>query len=178
LADLIISNQGDDAPSTGLAWWLGGAAKIMAFLSGLTLVAMALMSLASIVGRTFFDAPVVGDYELVQIACAAAVSLALPYTQWVRGHVIVDFFTVKANPKFVLALDAVAAAVLCAFALTFAWRMWVNMIELMDGWDASLMLNIPTWWGYVPMVPSFALLGLIAAYHCVSDIQGIRGIRT
>jgi TRAP-type C4-dicarboxylate transport system permease small subunit len=52
--------------------------------------------------------------------------------------------------------------------------MWVNMVDLMDGWDASLMLNIPTWWGYAPMVPSFLLLGLIAGYHCIKDIRSLR----
>ena len=174
MADLLLPS--DTTPTDGslVALCLEKCAKGMAFVSGLALVAMALMSLTSIVGRTFFDAPVPGDYELVQIACAAAVSLALPYTQWVRGHVIVDFFTAKANPKLVLVLDAIASAALSVFALTFAWRMWVNMVDLMDGWDASLMLNIPTWWGYVPMVPSFLLLGLIAAYHCAADIRSVR----
>jgi len=47
------------------------------------------------------------------------------------------------------------------------------MTELIGGWDASLMLNIPTWWGYAPMVPSFALLGLVALYTCIEDIKGI-----
>ena len=174
MADLILSSATDTKPDTGLGQFIGAAAKFFAVLSGITLIFMALMSLTSIVGRTFFDAPVMGDYELVQIACAAAVSLALPYTQWVRGHVIVDFFTAKANNTVVLTLDAVAAALLCVFALTFSWRMWVNMVDLMDGWDASLMLNIPTWWGYAPMVPSFLLLGLIAGYHCIKDIRSLR----
>ncbi|UFS57019.1 TRAP transporter small permease [Comamonadaceae bacterium M7527] len=174
MADLLTPTitSGDDTSVLAIA--LEKSAKVFAMLSGLALVGMALMSLTSIVGRTFFDAPVLGDYELVQIACAAAVSLALPYTQWVRGHVIVDFFTAKANVTLVLLLDGIANAILSVFALAFAWRMWVNMVDLMDGWDASLMLNIPTWWGYVPMVPSFLLLGLIAAYHCVADIRSVR----
>lgn len=174
MADFLTPTITSSADTSTLAITLEQSAKVLAMLSGLALVGMALMSLTSIVGRTFFDAPVLGDYELVQIACAAAVSLALPYTQWVRGHVIVDFFTAKANVTLVLVLDAIANAVLSVFALLFAWRMWVNMVDLMDGWDASLMLNIPTWWGYVPMVPSFFLLGLIAAYHCVTDIRSAR----
>lgn len=174
MADLLTPTTTPNDDASVLAIALEKSAKVFAMLSGVALVGMALMSLTSIVGRTFFDAPVLGDYELVQIACAAAVSLALPYTQWVRGHVIVDFFTAKANVKVVLVLDALANAVLALFALTFAWRMYVNMVDLMDGWDASLMLNIPTWWGYVPMVPSFFLLGVVAAYHCVADIRSVR----
>ena len=39
--------------------------KFLAICAGLVLTAMAAMSIASIVGRTFFSNPIVGDYELV-----------------------------------------------------------------------------------------------------------------
>ena len=173
MADLL--NAADDIPTpTGpVGRLLGALCKIFAFCSGITLVAMALMSLASIAGRSLFASDIVGDYELVEIASGIAVSLALPYTQWVRGHVIVDFFTAKVSRKTALTLDAIAAALLAVVAFVFTWRITLGMTELIGGWDASLMLNIPTWWGYVPMVPSFALLGLVALYTCIEDIKGI-----
>lgn len=173
MADLL--NAADDIPTpTGpVGRLLGALCKIFAFCSGITLVAMALMSLASIAGRSLFASAIVGDYELVEIASGIAVSLALPYTQWVRGHVIVDFFTAKVSRKTALTLDAIAAALLAVVAFVFTWRITLGMTELIGGWDASLMLNIPTWWGYAPMVPSFALLGLVALYTCIEDIKGI-----
>jgi hypothetical protein len=30
--------------------------------------------------------------------------------------------------------------------------------------DATMLLNLPTWWGYAPMAPSFFLLGCAALY--------------
>ena len=73
----------------GLGWVLDRLSKLLAILSGLTLLAMAFMSLRSIVGRSFFDAPLLGDFELVQFLCAGAVAMSLPYTHWISGHVIV-----------------------------------------------------------------------------------------
>lgn len=174
MADLLTSTDEVRSPDGPIGRLLGASCKAFALLSGLTLVAMALMSLASIAGRTFFATAIIGDYELVEIASGIAVSLALPYTQWVRGHVIVDFFTAKVSTKTALTLDAIAAALLAIVAFVFTWRIALGMQELVGGWDASLMLNIPTWWGYVPMVPSFALLGLVAVYTCIEDIKGIQ----
>jgi TRAP-type mannitol/chloroaromatic compound transport system permease small subunit len=82
----------------GLGLVLDRLCKLLAILSGLTLLAMAFMSLRSIVGRAFFDAPLLGDYELVQFMCAGAVAMSLPYTHWISGHVIVDFSPPKPLP--------------------------------------------------------------------------------
>lgn len=89
MADIILSE--DNRTYTGIGWLLDKISKALAVASGLSLVAMALMSLRSIVGRSFFDSPLLGDYELVQMFSAVAVSLSLPYANWIKGHVIVDF---------------------------------------------------------------------------------------
>lgn len=165
-------------PSThryqGLGWVLDRLCKFLAILSGLTLLAMAFMSLRSIVGRAFFDAPLLGDYELVQFMCAGAVAMSLPYTHWISGHVIVDFFTAKAPRKVNAVLDFLAHLLLAFFAGLLSWRIGVGLLDLQDNFDASMLLEIPTWWAYVPMVPSFALLSLTALYRAAEKIKEVQ----
>lgn len=156
---------------TGYAKVLDVLCKTMAILSGLTLVAIALMSLGSIVGRSVFGKALVGDFELVQMMSAVAVALSLPYANWIGGHVIVDFFTMKAPTKVNAALDAVAYTIMGVFSALFAWRMIVGLLDLRSTSDASLMLNIPTWWAYAPMVPAFVLLALTAFYSVYQQIR-------
>lgn len=158
----------------GIGRVLDRACKLLAILSGLILVAMAFMSLRSIIGRSFFDAPLVGDYELVQFMCAGAVAMSLPYTHWVSGHVIVDFFTTKTSPRFNASLDLIANLMLAFFAGLIAWRVTVGMLDLRSNFDASMLLEMPTWWGYVPMVPAFALLSATGLYSCVEQIRKMR----
>lgn len=148
--------------------------KLFAICSGMVLTAMAAMSIASIVGRTFFSSPIVGDYELVQALCAVAVSMSLPYTHWIRGHVIVDFFTAHANPKFNAVLDLLANLVLALFSGVITWRIWLGLRELKSSMEASMLLDIPTWWSYAPMVPSFALLFITALYAAGDDLRKIQ----
>lgn len=155
----------------GLGWVLDRLCKLLAILSGLTLLAMAFMSLRSIMGRAFFDAPLLGDYELVQFMCAGAVAMSLPYTHWISGHVIVDFFTAKAPPKVNAVLDLLAHLLLAFFAGLLSWRIGVGLLDLRGSFDASMLLEIPTWWAYVPLVPSFALLSLTALYRAAEKLQ-------
>ncbi|WP_199221650.1 TRAP transporter small permease [Limnohabitans sp. Bal53] len=158
----------------GLGWVLDRLCKLLAILSGLTLLAMAFMSLRSIVGRAFFDAPLLGDFELVQFLCAGAVAMSLPYTHWISGHVIVDFFTANAPARLNAVLDTLANLLLAFFAGLICWRVWVGMLDLRGNFDASMLLEIPTWWAYTPLVPSFALLSLTALYRSVEKMKEIQ----
>ena len=93
---------------------------------------------------------------------AVAVALALPYAHWIGAHVIVDFFTANAKPKTNAVFDLFANLVMAFFSVVIAWRLWVGMWDLKANFDASMMLNIPTWWSYVPFV-----LSLIHIYTCI-----------
>ncbi len=135
------------------------------------LILMAAMSLASIVGRTFLDMPILGDYELVQVMCAMAVSMSLPYCQLGRGHVIVDFFTTRAPRRVVRALDVFASLLLAVLAFVVAWRLGLGMVDLLRNGDASMLVGFPTWVAYAPMVVSFLLLGLAAIFVAWEDLR-------
>lgn len=162
MAELVSTDASLARGPAGRA--LEGLCKFFAVISGLALTAMALMSIVSIGGRTLLSAPIVGDYELVQALCAVAVSMALPYTHWIKAHVIVDFFTAHAPAGLNRLLDTVAHLLLALLAGVVAWRMAVAVPGLRESLDASMLLNIPTWWVYLPMVASFALLSLVALY--------------
>ena len=103
---------------------------------------------------------------------AVAVSMALPFCQMIRGHIIVDFFTTAAPPKFNKFLDIAASLLLAVAGFVFAWRITLGMFELRENGDASMLLNLPTWWAYAPMVPSFFLLGCAALYTAWVDVTG------
>jgi TRAP-type C4-dicarboxylate transport system permease small subunit len=171
LADLLISESGERY--TGYGLFLDRCCKALAVLSGVTLTLMAFMSLWSIGGRTLFDKALVGDYELVQIMTAAAVGLALPYANWIGGHVIVDFFTAKAPVKTNAALDSLAYLVMAFFSFLLAWRLLLGMLDLRSNMDASMLLSIPTWWGYLPLIPGFVLLGLTSLYKLQLNLRKI-----
>lgn len=142
----------------------------LAILGGVLFLAEALMSVASVAGRTFFTTPVPGDYELVQLMSAMGIAMCLPYCQLRRGHVFVDFFTLWAPERLKKLLDALAALVLAGIAFVLAWRCLVGMQEMREYGETSMVLAMPVWWGYVPLAPSFALLGVTALMTLTQDL--------
>ncbi len=139
-------------------------ARALALAGGLVIVALTLMSLASIAGRALLDTPVPGDYELIQLGCAVAVASFLPLTQLRGGHVIVDFFTAHARPSVREWLDALGALLVGLAGALIAWRMTHGAISLREANDQSTILGVPTWYAVALMLPSFALLAVCGLY--------------
>jgi TRAP-type C4-dicarboxylate transport system permease small subunit len=152
------------APTDPVGVLLFRLSRGFALAGGLVLVAMTLMSLASIVGRAVFAHPLPGDYELVQLGCAIAVAAFLPLCQMRGGHVLVDFFTANSRPAVRASLDTLGAFLVGLAAAVFAWRLTAGALGLKEANDQTTILAIPTWWAVALMVPSFALFSLTGFY--------------
>lgn len=146
--------------------------KAMAVVAGMLFCVEMVMSVVSVAGRIAFSKPIPGDYELVQMLSAMGIALCLPYCQLRKGHVFVDFFTLWAPAGLKRALDAAAALLLAFCAFILAWRTWDGMLEMREYGEASMVLALPIWWGYVPVVPALALLGITALYTFSRELAG------
>ena len=153
---------------------LDSLSRALAICAGITLTAMAFMSVVSVIGRAAFSSPIVGDYELVQVMTAIAVAMTLPFCQMIRGHFIVDFFTTGLPTRFNDFLDLIANLLLAIGAFTLAWRISIGMMELRTTGDATMLLNLHIWYAYLPLVLSFFLLGCNAIYSAWEDFTGVR----
>ena len=142
--------------------WVERAALFFAMLGGIMLMLIALMTVASVVGRAGFGKPVPGDIELTQYAIAVAISAFLPYCLFSGGNLIVDFFTAKAKERTKRVLDAVGALTLALAMGLFAWRTTVGMVSVKEAGETSMVVSVPLWWTYAGMAPCFALATLAA----------------
>ena len=152
--------------------WVERAARSFAMLGGILLMLIALMTVASVIGRAGFGKPVPGDIELTQYAIAVAISAFLPYCLFSGGNLIVDFFTAKAQERTKRLLDAIGALTL-AFAMSlFAWRTIVGMLSMKDAGETSMIIRVPLWWTYAGMAPCFMLATLAALALAVKLWRG------
>lgn len=154
----------DPRPHDPIGRFLYAWSMLSALGGALALLAICAVSVVSVTGRWLFDAPVLGDVELVQMGCALAVAAFLPWAQMKNAHVIVDFFTHRAPPSLRRLLDRIAALLLAALAFVVAWRSFVGAWEAWQSGETTMLLGWPLWWSYVTLGPGFALLGLTAAY--------------
>lgn len=137
-------------------------AKACAVLAGVLLTVITLMTCLSVIGRNTTGWTIVGDFELSGSAAGAAIALFLPWCQFRRGNIIVDFFTAKAAPAMQERLDRLGALVLGVAMVLLTWRTTVGGLSAWKSQAGSMMLGFPEWIVYCFMVPPLALTALIA----------------
>lgn len=90
------------------------------------LLAIMLITVADIIGRAAFRAPILGSYEMTQFLLAIFTLLGLGYTQQLDGNVKVTLFTDKLPARLRCSLDVLVTAlslVLCIITVVYGWQL-------------------------------------------------------
>jgi TRAP-type C4-dicarboxylate transport system permease small subunit len=136
-------------------------ARLSALLAGALVSFMVLLTAVSIFGRETIGKTITGDFELVGLATGAAVGLFMPLCQLHRGNIVVDFFTARAPKRLNAALDRIGALLLALCCALLAWRAALGGLSSWTSGSTTMLLGVPEWYAYAPMVPGFGLTALI-----------------
>lgn len=147
----------------GAMRWLERACDASAAIGALVLVAIAGMTTVSVIGRAFFAHPILGDVELVQLGGAVVVASFLPYTQFRRANIIVDFFTTGASERTQHRFDTLGTLLYTAVLALVVWRVAAGGIDIHAAQERSMLMGLPLWIPYALMLPGLALCVLIGA---------------
>jgi TRAP-type C4-dicarboxylate transport system permease small subunit len=142
-----------------------------AALGALVLSAIALMTTVSVIGRAFFAHPILGDVELVQLGGAIVVACFLPYTQFRRANIIVDFFTSGARAATQRLMDAFGTVLYTAVLALVAWRVAAGGISMFASKERSMLMDLPLWIPYLMMLPGLVLCVVIGAMQSASLLR-------
>lgn len=140
---------------------LGKLAGFCAILAGVLLTVITLMTCISVLGRNTTGTTLVGDFELTGVVAGAAIALFLPWCQFRRGNIIVDFFTSRMSGRTNAMLDRTGALILGLCMALLAWRTVLGGLSAWNTQSATMMLGFPEWIVYTLMVPPLILTALI-----------------
>ena len=129
-------------PHTTLIERLSGAVAVT---GGALSLAVALLVVVSVVGRRFFNAPIPGDFELVQMATAIAVFSFLPYCQARRGNIVVDSFTTRLPPRVNAVIDAFWDLVYAGMMGLMTACLAVGTLDHIRNGQTTMVLQFPIW---------------------------------
>lgn len=155
---------GQDQVGRGLAW----VSRQFALVGGLIMLALATMTVVSIIGRATIGVSVEGDYELVELGLAAAVFLFLPECYLKQGHVVVDLFTAGCKPATLRKLDKITDLLFLIVSVVLAWRLTISGFESRDYFEQTMILSMPMWWVYAVGVVCMGLTALCSLHKLVS----------
>jgi len=140
-------------------------AKACALAAGALVALMVVITCGSIIGRETVGRTLTGDFELVALATGAAVGLFMPLCQFHRGNIVVDVFTAKAPPAFNAVLERIGALLLGLCCALLSWRAALGGLSSYQSGSTTMLLGVPEWFAYAPMVPGFALTAVIAFWQ-------------
>ena len=153
-----------ERPNDKFGRFLYDLAYILAILGGIILVIVILINFVSILSRIIFLNPLVGDFELVEIGSAIAISSFLPLCHLKKGNVIVDFITAKLNFKKIAFLDCISSVIYGLIASFFTWRMFFGAKDMYNYQEETMLLQFPIWIPFLPVTFSFGLLSICCLY--------------
>jgi len=167
----------------------------MALLGGVVLLALIVLTCASVLGRglntlghsdlltglsadlakSLIDSgvgPVTGDFEVVEAGVAFAIFAFLPIAQLRGAHATVDIFTGFLPPAINRALIAFWEVVLTAVILLITWRLFVGMQSKMAYGETTFLLQFPIWWAYAASVFAAVTASITALYCAFARVTG------
>lgn len=131
---------------TGAVALVAGIARWLALGGGALMLAAALMTTVSVIGRRAGIGPVPGDFELVQLACGIGVLWFLPWCTLVRGHIVVESVTERLPAVLRRALDLLGLLAFTGLGALLAVTMAQGVADLWRAGTTTMVLQIPQVW--------------------------------
>ncbi len=143
-------------------------ARMLAYGGGAILVGMALITVASVIGRALLPfglSPIRGDFEMVEAGCAIAVFAFLPWCQLNRGHVTVDIVADRIGGRIKAFMGLTGDLCIALISGLILWRLYLGFGEkfpffsqpLRDGLgmgskpffpETTYELELPVWYPF------------------------------
>jgi len=127
------------------------AAKVFGYAAALALAAIVMLTVADVVLRSFFNRPIHGTFELVELLLACAVFLALPAAFLREEHIVVDIIDQYA-PRAVPALKRLAGIIAIAVLLLLGWQAVLAARDTLAFGDVTMDLELPRILYWLPLL--------------------------
>lgn len=136
-----MTREGGEA--RGIVRAIGALSQAAAFVAGVVLMALMLLTAVDVAGRYFLDAPLEGVFDLTHFAVLIMVYFGLAYCGFRDDHVTIELVYDRlpaAVRRWLDRLTNLAGSVLFA---AIAWRMVVQSIDVRLFGEASQLLGVP-----------------------------------
>lgn len=146
-------------------------ARGMAYLGGLMLSAVILMTCLSILGRELHNTigidwinEIKGSYELTEAGMAFVIFAFLPLTQLTAGHAIVDILTNRFGARANRVLRTVGEVLFALVLVLIAVQLGQGMLSKFSSSQVTLFLEFPVWWSYALSLVAAIVAAIVATY--------------
>tara|TARA_R110000787_G_scaffold17975_8_gene55561 strand:+ start:416 stop:928 length:513 start_codon:yes stop_codon:yes gene_type:complete len=163
----VKSSRSDLVHSTSVEWTV----RVLTLASSLALGVLLVVTFAGVVMRYAFNAPILGNNEIIEMASVVLVMLAMPSAAQKGLHIRVDVFDGMIGAFGRFAGDILARGISIYLLALLGWRSWGKLADAAEYGDATNMLSLPLWPFYGLLVLGAALYALVLAIQLVDIIR-------
>ena len=144
------------------------------WISGVGLIAMAILAVADIIGNKAFKHPLPGGIEIVGFLGVIVAAFAIAHTQVLRGHIEVEFIIErfpKKLQKYINIFNCVCLVVLWAI---IGWRSFDFALILINTGEVSMTERIPFYPFVLLTVLCYILTFFVFIMQLIKEIGSIQ----
>jgi len=119
--------------------------KISRWMNAIAAVAlgfMILLTVADVILR-YFRRPIIGTYEMVALSGAVIIGFSLPFTSMMKGHVNVDFLTLKLSPRGKRILSVITKSLGIILFIIIGWNLIVLGMDFQKVGEVTPTRRLP-----------------------------------
>jgi TRAP-type C4-dicarboxylate transport system permease small subunit len=166
----------------------------MAYLGGIMLSALILLTCVSVIGRSMNGilhaswiestapgfatwalnmgvGPINGDFELIEAGVAFSIFAFLPLCQITGGHASVDIFTTQFSARVNRVLRLVTELVFATVLVLIAVQLFGGMQSKIRSGQTTYLLEFPLWWAYALSLTGAALAAIVGVFLAVMRVR-------
>lgn len=133
---------------------------VLAFVSGLILIAIIGLTFCDVILRYLFSAPIFGARDVLEMGMVVVISLSFPFSWRIGGHIVVDLLPDYDNPALTILRDVVVRLIGIFLFVVLAWQSWIRA-------DDAVLFNEATNMIEIPFSPFFIVLAVGSAFQVI-----------
>jgi len=145
---------------------LGRFSSLLAYVGAFALFGMMVLTMADVVGRYIFNAPILGVFELTEFMVLVLIFSFIGYTQSRKTHVSVDLLVAHLPKRIQANIDLFNHALCLVLMALITWMGIERAFEMKEAGEASPNLGVPDY-------PFIFFLVLGCAVMCIEYIRDL-----
>ena len=158
--------------------WIQGTIKILrradfylCIIGGVAMFFIMLLTVADVIGRSFFTWPITGTYELSRYFLVIIVLLGIGYAQQTEQHIAVDYFVSKLPLRSQFFFEVTANFLGLVFFALVTWQGWKG------GWDSVKTKTVSDTL-HIPSYPFEFLIAVGSFFLCIELLLKLVTLRS
>lgn len=138
--------------------------RVMALLSGLAAFSLMFLAAYSVTGREFFEAPLMGYVDLIEMLMPLIAIMGVSYVQRNGGHIRMDIIIGAMRGRLLWLIELIMVLLILILMIALVWGSWAHFDRSFDcarpfcSRDSSIDISLPIWPSKLIVPIAFAVL--------------------